>query len=114
MVYDPALAARIRGLLADQEEGQGDIVEKEMFGGVGFLHRGNMCCGVWKDWLIARIGPDRYAAALAREHVVKFDVTGRAMKGWVMVDPAGVGEDEQLWDWLSTALRFVHTLPRKK
>ena len=84
-----------------------------MFGGVGFLLDGNMCVGVWQNSLIARIGLDAYDAALDEPHVVEFDITGRPMRGWVMVEPDGLENDESLRDWLNRAIAFVQTLPRK-
>jgi hypothetical protein len=67
--------------------------------------------GVWKDSLIARVGPGGYEDALREPHVREFDITGRPMKGWVLVGPAGVQEDEQLADWIGRATRFVRALP---
>ncbi|MCI0701775.1 MAG: TfoX/Sxy family protein [Planctomycetia bacterium] len=88
------------------------MTEKKMFGGVGWLLNGNMCVGVWKEWLIARLG-DEYADALRDPNVREFDITGKAMKGWVMVEPDGVATDEELRDWVSRCVAFVCTLPSK-
>ena len=110
MPYSESLAARIRDALARRR----GIEEKKMFGGVGFLLNGNMLVGVWKDSLIARIGPDDGEAALRELHVKEFDITGRAMKGWVLVRPEGVEDDEQLTAWIEQATRFVRTLPAKE
>jgi TfoX/Sxy family transcriptional regulator of competence genes len=109
MAYDESLAERIR----DQLRRTRGIDEKKMFGGIGFLLDGNMLVGVWKDSLIVRLGPDEGEAALEEPHVRVFDVTGRPMKGWVMVDPDGLDTDEQLKQWVKRALRFVETLPPK-
>lgn len=84
-----------------------------MFGGVGFLLDGHMCVGVWKHWLIARIGADAYDAALARPGVKEFDITGRPMTGWVMIDPSGARGDLELYAWVDQAIDFVRTLPPK-
>ena len=84
-----------------------------MFGGVGFLLNGNMLVGVWKDSLIARLGPDEGEAALREPHVRAFDITGKPMKGWIMVEPEGVEEDDQLKDWIQRARKFVGKLPKK-
>jgi hypothetical protein len=70
-------------------------------GCVGFLLHGNMLVGVWKDSLIARLGPEEGDLALLEPHVKEFDITGRAMKGWVLVGPEGVEGDEQLGGWIS-------------
>jgi hypothetical protein len=71
-----------------------------MFGGIGFLLNGNMLVVVWKDWLIVRLGGGKGGAALLKPHVRPFDTTGRAMKGWVLVEPEGVKDKEQLKDWI--------------
>ena len=109
MAYDESLAARIREAL----ERQAGIVEKKMFGGVCFLLNGNMLVGVWKENLIVRAGLDAYEQALAEPSVVEFDITGRSMKGWVMVEPEGLDEDEELKEWIGRAVEFVQTLPAK-
>ena len=109
MPFDEILAARIRKSLARKK----NIEEKKMFGGVGFLLNGNMLVGVWKDSLIVRLGPDEGDEALKEPHVREFDITGRAMKGWVLVKPAGVEDENQLNDWIQRAVKFVGTLPAK-
>ena len=109
MAFDESLVVRIRDALARKK----GVEEKKMFGGVGFLLQGNMLVGVWKDALIVRLGPDNYDAALLEPHVKEFDITGRAMKGWVLVGPEGVEDDEQLTDWIGRAVKFVGKLPAK-
>ena len=109
MAYSESLARRIRHVIA----GQRGITEKRMFGGIGFMLNGNMCVGVWKSSLIVRLGPERADAAMKEPHVVAFDITGRAMKGWAMVEPDGLETDEQLSDWIVRAEEFVQTLPMK-
>src|SRR5438067_2150857 len=96
MAFSEALAERIRQALA-QKKG---VKEKKMFGGIGFLLNGNMLVGVWKESLIVRLGPDQGEDALLEPHVREFDITGRAMKGWVMMEPEGVKADEQLSGWI--------------
>src|SRR4051794_12962170 len=101
MAFDESLAARIRDALARKR----GVEEKKMFGGVGFLLHGNMLVGVWKDSLIARLGPDEGEEALREPHVREFDITGRAMKGWVLVGPEGVEDDDQLSGWIERATK---------
>ena len=109
MAFSEALAERIRQELARRK----NIEQKKMFGGAGFLLNGNMLVGVWKNSLIVRLGPDEGDTALLEPHVKEFDITGRAMKGWVLVAPAGVEDDEQLNGWIQRALKFVGKLPGK-
>jgi hypothetical protein len=109
MAYDETLAVRIRSALARKK----GIEEKKMFGGVGFLLNGNMLVGVWKEYLIVRLGPEQGDLALGEPHVRQFDITGKPMKGWIMVKPEGIEDDEQLADWIQRSLKFVKTLVPK-
>ncbi len=84
-----------------------------MFGGVCFLLHGNICIGVWKKFLIVRVGIDAYRAALREPFVREFDITGKSMKGWVMVEPEGLSESDDLTRWTELAIAFVKTLPKK-
>lgn len=109
MVFSETLAGRIRDVLASKR----DVEDKKMFGGVGFLLNGNMLVGVWKDSLIVRLGPDQGEVALLEPHVREFDITGKPMRGWVLVEPEGVEDDDQLKGWIERAMKFVTTLPAK-
>jgi hypothetical protein len=109
MAFNEAPAGRIRQRLARRK----NVEEKRMFGGVGFLLRGNMLVGAWKDSLIARVGPDEYEEALLQPHAKELDITGRAMKGWVLVEGEGVEDDNQLGVWIERVVHFVGTLPAK-
>ena len=109
MAFDESLAARIRDALARKK----NIGEKKMFGGVCFLLHGNLLVGVWKDSLIACLGPDGGGEALLEPHVRAFDITGRPMRNWVLVEPEGVADDDQLKAWIQRAMKFVGTLPGK-
>jgi TfoX/Sxy family transcriptional regulator of competence genes len=109
MPYSESLAERVRRMLADRP----DIAEQRMFGGVGFLLGGNMCVAIWKTSLIARLGPEQAAAALQEPHVGEFDVTGRPMRGWVMIAADGLDTDRELSGWIEQAVAFVEELPRK-
>jgi len=109
MPYDEALAQRIRRVLAPQP----GLTEKKMFGGVGFLIRGNMACGVHGDNLIVRVGPARYEEALAQPHARVFDMTGRPMVGWVEVASNGVATGAALRRWLALGIAHAGSLPAK-
>ena len=93
--------------------GRAQIAQKKMFGGLVFLLRGNMLVCIWQQALIVRLGPEAAAAALRLPEVREFDVTGKPMKGWVLVTADGLETDRQLSDWIEQALRFVDPLPGK-
>jgi TfoX/Sxy family transcriptional regulator of competence genes len=84
-----------------------------MFGGVGFIVNGNMACGVIGDQLIVRLPEAEYADALSQPHVKAFNMTGRTIKGWIVVTSAGTDEDHDLKAWVERGLRFAQGLPPK-
>ena len=85
-----------------------------MFGGIGFMVHGNMCCGVHGADLIARVDPLE-SDQLLREHGARrFDLTGRPMKGWLLVAPDALVLDGALDGWLERSLRYASSLPRKR
>lgn len=109
MAYDEGLAQRVRALL----RGESELSEKEMFGGIAFMMKGNMACGVIGDDLIARVGPERYEAALNEPGAQPFDFTGRPMKGWVKVSDEALSEDEDLAKWVERGRATAESLPSK-
>jgi hypothetical protein len=109
MAYSEALADRIRQVLGRPR----GLAEKKMFGGVGFLLSGNLCVGVWKTSLIVRLDPTEAASLLKQPHVAPFDITGRPMKGWLLVAADGLETDEQLAAWIERSKLFVRSLPAK-
>lgn len=109
MAYDEGLAQRIREVLGDRP----GLVEKKMFGGVGFMLHGNMACGVNKEDLIVRVGPENYAESVTRPHTRPFDLTGREMTGWVVVLPEGHESDDDLEGWVRQGVDFALSLPPK-
>ena len=108
MAYDLKLADRIRTHL----EGL-PFVEKKMFGGVGFLLHGNMACGVYKNDLVVRVEPEKSNLLLKKPHAKPFDITGKPMKGWLLVEPGGVNTDKRLETWVREGIEFAGTLPPK-
>ncbi|MEZ4586627.1 MAG: TfoX/Sxy family protein [Gemmatimonadales bacterium] len=109
MAYDERLAERIRAHLAAER----GVAEKEMFGGLCFLVNGHMACGIVRDTLMVRVGPEEYERALAREHAREMNFTGRPLRGMVYVAPDGLGRTSQLATWIDRGVGYVRTLPAK-
>ena len=108
MAYDEDLAGRVREVLP-----RGDaVIERQMFGGLAFMLDGHMFCGVVKDALMVRLGPDAVASALDQPHVRPMDFTGRPMKGMVFVESAGL-HGAALRDWVHAAAGYARALPPK-
>ena len=108
MAFNEKLAERIRA-----ELGTIAFVEKKMFGGVGFLVHGNLACGVHKQSMIVRVDPGKHTALLKKPHARPFDITGRPMKGWLVVDADGTKTAKQLSAWVKEGVEFALTLPAK-
>lgn len=108
MAYSESLAKRLDEML----KGKKGFSRKEMFGGVGYLFNGNMCVGVHKDELIVRFDPKTTNELMKKKDVRPFEITGRPMKGWLLVDPGGIKGNE-LDKWFDIAFSFVKTLPKK-
>jgi TfoX/Sxy family transcriptional regulator of competence genes len=109
MPYDELLATRIRAAIGPLP----NLEEKKMFGGVCVLMNGNMACGVYKNDLIVRVGTEKYQEALSRPHTKLFDITRKAMKGWVMVEPEGCATEDDLKAWVAQGVAFARSLPGK-
>lgn len=109
MAFDIELADRIRTILGKRK----GVVEKRMFGGIAFLLNGNMCCGVHGKEMIVRIHPEQTENTLKERYTRIFDITGRPMKGWILVGPKGLAKDDLLANWVKVAVKYASSLPVK-
>ncbi len=91
----------------------GTFIKRKMFGGVGYLLNGNMAFGIHKNSLLVRTDPNLETELLKRDGVSLFDMTGRPMKGWLLISPEDLKTDAQLLVWLNLALNHATTLPKK-
>ena len=103
MAYNEELAERVRAVLL----ARGTLEERRMFGGLTFLVSGAMCCGVIKDDLVVRVGPDSYDEALARPHARPMDFTGRPLRGLVYVGPEGYRSERDLAAWVLGGVEYA-------
>jgi TfoX/Sxy family transcriptional regulator of competence genes len=105
------VADRLREVLAERA----DVTQKAMFGGLAFLLAGNMAVGIANTGeLIVRVAPEETDDALAEPHTRLFDMSGRPMKGWILVAAEGTGDRDRLAAWVERGVRFARTLPPKK
>jgi len=110
MPFDPNLSKRIRVALGLHQ----GFIEKKIFGGVGFMLRGNLVCGVQGDDLIVRVGAENNDSALSRPFVRPFMVMpGKPMAGWILVAPEGITTDQNLLEWIEMGYAYASTLPEK-
>jgi TfoX/Sxy family transcriptional regulator of competence genes len=109
MAYDEGLAQRIR----ERVEAMPSLSEMKAFGGLSFLVNGNMAVGVIKNEMMVRVGPEKFDDAVASPHARPFDMTGKPLKGWILVAPQGYAEDQDLDRWIEQGVAFAQTLPPK-
>ncbi|MFE9428556.1 TfoX/Sxy family protein [Kitasatospora sp. NPDC006697] len=109
MTVNEVLARRIRDELGELP----GLSEKRMFGGLAFLLNGNMAVGVHGDELIVRLDPGHTDAALARPGARLFEMGGRSMRGWLLVDRAALAAPGALADWVAEGVEFAESLPPK-
>lgn len=106
---DEALVDRIRPFMKRRK----GYSEQKMFGGLCFMINGNMCVGPWKGSLIVRLPKEDHEQTQSEPHAKPMDITGKVMRGWARVEPAGIVSDDDLKTWIDRAVRFVCTLPAK-
>jgi hypothetical protein len=109
MAFDEQLASSVRRELGRKP----GLAEKKMFGGLAFLINGNMSVGVHGSDLIVRLAPEATDAASREPGVRAFDITGRPMKGWLLVGGAAIEERASLAKWVRRSVDFAASLPKK-
>jgi len=90
-----------------------NLEKKKMFGGVCYLLKGNMCFGIWKDFLIVRMDRDQGEQYLKNPNVLPFNITGKPMAGWIMVKEAGWKSKAALEKWMGIGKKYALSLPEK-
>jgi hypothetical protein len=107
--FNDMTARKIRNAL----EHTPGVSERQIIGGVAFLVQGNMCCGVFDEKLVVRVGPDAYDEALREPHARPMDFTGRALPGFVYVAREGYASETALKQWIDRSVGFVCSLPQR-
>ena len=107
MAFDGALADRVRAVF----DGQAGVTERRMFGSLAFLTDGNMACCASGDGLMVRLAPPDAAAALAEPATRPCEMAGRPARGWVLVEPAGLADDDALRRWVDRGAAHARSLP---
>jgi hypothetical protein len=109
MASDPKLVERVRSEL----HGRKGLTEKPMFGCAAFFVNGNLACAVRGKELLVRLDPAAAAAAAKEPGARPFEVSGRSMKSWVLVDPAKAGGGNAFAKWVARGAAKASSLPRK-
>ena len=109
MPYSTTLEDKIEDIVHSWDS----LEKKKMFGGICYLINGNICFGVWKDCLIVRMALELAAEKLNNDHVREFDITGKPMKGWLMVEKGSWTKRSELAIWLDIGRSFALSLPKK-
>src|SRR3989337_3978943 len=100
MAYNEQLAEKVRLALSGTKK----LIEKKMFGGIAFMVNDKMCVGVDKEDLMLRCEPERSEELLSRKGARPFDLTGKPMKGWLLIGPEGTNAKKDFDWWIQTAI----------
>ncbi|NAY91265.1 hypothetical protein GTQ34_04970 [Muricauda sp. JGD-17] len=106
MAFNAETADRIRAASALFSE---EFLEKKMFGGIAFLHKGKMTIGVVKEDLVVRVVDNKMDSILKKDYVRPMDFTGKPMKEFIFVSAKGFGTEEQLMQWMELGLEHAKT-----
>jgi hypothetical protein len=110
MAYDEELAGRIHQLIGDDPA----LTEKRMFGGLAFLINGNMSIAAsGQGGIMVRCEPEQTDALLQQPGAETMVMRGRAMDGWLRVNPEALGTDAELEPWVKHGVGYARSLPPK-
>jgi hypothetical protein len=110
MAYDEELADRIRA----EVEGEANLTEQKMFGGLAFLVGGNLAVAAsGQGGLMLRCDPDETDALLTESGAQELEMRGKVMRGWLRVDADAVTDDEALAAWVARGTAYARGLPSK-
>jgi TfoX/Sxy family transcriptional regulator of competence genes len=109
MAYNETLADDIRMRIGNHP----GITEREMFGGIAFMVHGNMAVGVTGEELMVRVGKDAHDEVVTRPGARIFDMSGRSMRGWVLVSLDAFATDSALDGWIQQGIGYAESLPAK-
>jgi hypothetical protein len=110
MASDEELADRVREVVG----GEAGLTEKAMFGGLAFMIGGNMAVAAsGQGGLLLRVDPARTESLVDPPAVNRFEMRGRAMDGWLRIDPAGLATRDDLASWVAIGVGYARSLPAK-
>ena len=111
MAYDEELADRIRELL----DGESDLTEKKMFGGLAFLIGGNMAVAAsGQGGVLVRVDPAQSDTLVATTNARLMEMRGRPMQGWLRVDADAVRTKPDLAKWVELGATYARSLPARR
>jgi len=111
MAFNEIIADRVREALLPYSL---HVVEKRMFGGVAFMYRNKMSCGVVKDELMVRILDEHYQFEIESPFTREMDFTKRPMKEFMFVHPDGFKTKKQLSKWIAYGIEHAEKASKKK
>jgi TfoX/Sxy family transcriptional regulator of competence genes len=107
VAYDEDIAARIRELV----DGEADLTEKKMFGGLAFLINGNMAVAAsGQGGLLVRVDPAKSPSLVATTNARPMEMRGKPLRGWLRVDPEDVQTTCELVRWVELGTTYARSL----
>jgi hypothetical protein len=111
VAYDEELASRIRELV----DGESELTEQKMFGGLAFLIGGNMAVAAsGQGGILVRVDPAESDKLVATTSARLMEMRGRQMQGWLRVGPEDLRTKRQLAKWVERGATYARSLPAKR
>lgn len=89
------------------------LVEKPMFGALGFMLNGNLLAGASHSGMMFRTGKDAHDEALDLPGVGPMEMSGRTMGGYVRADETAYSEPDTFDRLIGLAIAATTALPPK-
>ena len=99
-------------LLLEKRLNKYNVEKKKMFGGTCYMENDKMVCGVWKDNIILRLGEEESIKAVKEKKAEEFDITGKPMKGWIMIKKKDKLTEESIIYWTELARKHVKKIKK--
>ncbi|WP_083901977.1 TfoX/Sxy family protein [Leptospira vanthielii] len=95
-------------------EGQTDVEEKKMFGGLCFMVNDKMCVCVRNDEIMCRIDPETVESILSKKKARPMIHNGHLMKGFVFVKEEDIKTKKEIEYWIQLSLEYNKKSPPAK
>lgn len=96
-------------LIANEE-----LVKKKELSGVGYLLNGNMCLGIYDDYLVARTGKSLAASLVTKPGIEPYMTDNEEFEDFILVAPAIYHHSKALHKFVDKSLDYTAKLPPKK
>jgi len=107
--YNEKLEDLVDHYLIDNEE----LEKRKESSGVGYLINGNMCLGVYEDFLVARIGEQLAQTLVDRPGIRKYLPDDGLYDDFIMVEEQIYNHSKALHKFIDQSITYTESMPPK-